>query len=142
MRPASCGHPHWQRSRVQARRSVHLLKLTRTWPRTSAPQEKPCRGKAGDGLGASWLSIASDGLPDVSRKSRYPGSKEPSAERPDQVPTASGACILRNIAITDSATFLPVLGFSDGMFSIESVNRALSESTSMEWQFRVTDGSA
>jgi hypothetical protein len=25
----------------------------------------------------------------------------------DQVPTASGACILRSIAITDSATFLP-----------------------------------
>src|SRR4051812_24848417 len=60
----------------------------------------------------------------------------------DQVPTASGECILRSAAITDSATFLPVFGFSDGMFSIDSVKRELSESTSMVWQFRVTAGSA
>ena len=37
-----------------------------------------------------------------------------------QVPTESGACSLRKAAITERATFLPVFGFSDGTFSIES----------------------
>ena len=40
----------------------------------------------------------------------------------------------------DSATILPVLGFSEGTFSIESVKRAASASTSITWQFRVTVG--
>ena len=42
----------------------------------------------------------------------------------------------------ESATILPVLGFSDGTFSIESVNEAESASTSMTWQLRVLVGSA
>src|SRR5262249_22931917 len=58
------------------------------------------------------------------------------------VPTRNGAASLRNTAITESATIRPVFGFSDGMFSIESVNRAESASTSIEWQLRVTPGSA
>src|SRR6266436_72254 len=58
------------------------------------------------------------------------------------VPTRSGALSLRSAAMTESAVIRPVLGFSDGMFSIENENRAESESTSMEWQFRVTAGSA
>ncbi len=36
----------------------------------------------------------------------------------------------------------PVFGFSEGMFSIASENRAESESTSIRWQLRVTPGSA
>ena len=58
------------------------------------------------------------------------------------VPTRSGAPSLRSAAMTDSAVIRPVLGLSDGIFSIENEKRAESESTSMEWQFRVTAGSA
>ena len=45
------------------------------------------------------------------------------------MPTLSGALSLRNIAITESATILPVFGFSEGTLSIESVKRAESAST-------------
>src|SRR5262249_61701190 len=58
------------------------------------------------------------------------------------VPTRSGALSLRSAAITDSAVIRPVLGFSDGMFSIASEKRAESASTSMLWQLRATAGSA
>src|SRR5262249_12341687 len=58
------------------------------------------------------------------------------------VPTRRGALSLRSAAMTDSAVMRPVLGLSDGIFSIENEKRAESESTSMEWQFRVTVGSA
>src|SRR5713226_8977011 len=58
------------------------------------------------------------------------------------VPTRSGALSLRSAAMTESAVIRPVLGFSDGMFSIENEKWAESESTSMEWQFRVNAGSA
>src|SRR5262249_55365671 len=58
------------------------------------------------------------------------------------VPTRSGALSLRKAAITDSAVILPVLGFSDGIFSIASEKRAESASTSILWQLRVTEGSA
>src|ERR1043165_10168817 len=57
-------------------------------------------------------------------------------------PTRSGAVSLRSAAITDRALILPVLGFSDGMFSIASEKRAESASTSMLWQLRETAGSA
>src|SRR5262249_34609019 len=60
----------------------------------------------------------------------------------DQVPTRSGAFIFRSSARIDSATILPVFGFSDGTFSIDNENRAESASTSMVWQLRVTPGSA
>jgi hypothetical protein len=43
----------------------------------------------------------------------------------------SGAFSLRRQAITDRAVISPVLGFSDGMFSIAIENRAESESTSI-----------
>src|SRR4051794_7572597 len=46
-----------------------------------------------------------------------------------QVPMRSGAFILRNAAITDSAVMRPVLGFSEGMFSIDIDSRAESDST-------------
>jgi len=36
----------------------------------------------------------------------------------------------------------PVLGFSEGMFSIDIEKRAESDSTSMRWVLRVTVGSA
>ena len=49
---------------------------------------------------------------------------------------------MRSAAITESATFLPVFGFSEGMFSIVIENVAESDSTSMMWQLRVTAGSA
>ena len=49
----------------------------------------------------------------------------------DQVPTRNGAVSLRKVAMTESATIFPVLGFSDGTFSIENVKCAESESTSM-----------
>src|ERR1044072_5924538 len=58
------------------------------------------------------------------------------------VPTRSVAPSLRNVASTESATMRPVLGFSDGTFSIDSVNEAESASTSITWQFRVLAGSA
>src|SRR5437868_13631563 len=54
-----------------------------------------------------------------------------------QVPTRRGAASLRSVARTESATILPVLGLSDGTFSIESVNDAESASTSIVWQLRV-----
>jgi len=47
------------------------------------------------------------------------------------VPTHSVARCLRSSAITDSAVINPVLGFSDGMFSMPIENRAESASTSM-----------
>src|SRR5437764_15435636 len=59
-----------------------------------------------------------------------------------QVPTRSGAASLRKQASADSAAILPVRGFSDGIFSIDSVERAESESTSMVWQLRSMFGSA
>src|SRR5215510_735011 len=59
-----------------------------------------------------------------------------------QVPTRSGALSLRSAARTESAVIRPVLGFSDGIFSIDRVNRAESLSTSMVWQLRSTAGSA
>src|ERR1043166_2368964 len=58
------------------------------------------------------------------------------------VPTRSGAASLRKVASTESATILPVFGFSDGTFSIESVNDAESASTSIRWQLRVLLGPA
>ena len=42
------------------------------------------------------------------------------------VPTRNGAASFRNVAMIDSATIFPVLGFSEGTFSIESVNDAES----------------
>ena len=45
------------------------------------------------------------------------------------VPTCSGEVSLRNAAITESAVMRPVLGFSDGTFSIDIVNEAESAST-------------
>src|SRR5579871_5155570 len=67
--------------------------------------------------------------------------------RPDSlltpyVPTRNGAWSLRSVAITDNATMRPVLGFSDGTFSIVNENRAASASTSMKGQFLTTAGSA
>src|SRR5438045_2967303 len=47
------------------------------------------------------------------------------------VPTHSGAASFRNVAMIESATIFPVFGFSDGTFSIDSVKRAESASTSM-----------
>src|SRR5262245_53425724 len=58
------------------------------------------------------------------------------------VPTRNDAPSLRKVASTDSATMRPVLGFSEGTFSIESVKDAESASTSITWQFRVLVGSA
>src|ERR1700686_568932 len=58
------------------------------------------------------------------------------------VPTLNGACNLRRAARTESAVMRPVLGLSEGMFSIVSVNRAESESTSIVWQLRSRVGSA
>ena len=49
---------------------------------------------------------------------------------------------LRRAASTESAVIRPVLGFSEGTFSIDSVKRAQSLSTSMVWQLRSTVGSA
>jgi hypothetical protein len=45
------------------------------------------------------------------------------------VPTRNGACSLRKAASADSAVILPVFGFSEGTFSIESEKRAESAST-------------
>jgi hypothetical protein len=52
-----------------------------------------------------------------------------SIEDSAQVPTCSGEVSLRNAAITESAVIRPVFGFSEGMFSIDIVNEAESEST-------------
>lgn len=46
-----------------------------------------------------------------------------------QVPTRKAPRILRSIATTLCATMRPVLGFSEGMFSMVIVKRAESEST-------------
>jgi len=59
-----------------------------------------------------------------------------------QLPTLSGACILRKQAIRLSAVMRPVLGLSDGTFSIVMLNEALSASTWMLCVLRVTVGSA
>src|SRR6202158_1125745 len=59
-----------------------------------------------------------------------------------QVPIRSGAVSLRSAAITDSAVMRPVLGFSEGMFSIDIMKQAESDSTLIWWQFRATAGSA
>ena len=66
----------------------------------------------------------------------------PAINAASQVPTRNGACSLRNAAMTESAVIRPVLGFSEGMFSMVNVNLAESASTSMLWQFRSTAGSA
>src|ERR1043165_1681756 len=50
----------------------------------------------------------------------------------DHVPTRSGACSLRSAARTERAVIRPVLGFSDGTFSIANVKRAEAASTSIE----------
>ncbi len=47
------------------------------------------------------------------------------------VPTLVGAPIFRNSAITLNAVMRPVLGFSEGMFSMVMVNIAESDSTLM-----------
>ena len=48
-----------------------------------------------------------------------------------QVPTRTGDVNLRNSAITLCAVIRPVLGFSDGMFSMVMLKLAESDSTSM-----------
>jgi hypothetical protein len=53
------------------------------------------------------------------------------AQKTSHVPTRNGAASFRNVAMIESATILPVLGFSEGTFSIESVNEAESASTSI-----------
>ena len=68
-------------------------------------------------------------------------SADPAAEKQATSEIASrsnphGAWSLRKAAITDRAVMRPVLGFSEGTFSIERANRAASLSTSMVWQFR------
>src|SRR3984957_1752170 len=47
-----------------------------------------------------------------------------SLENAFQVPTRSPARCFRSSAITDNAVMRPVLGFSEGMFSIDIENRA------------------
>jgi hypothetical protein len=47
------------------------------------------------------------------------------------VPTRSGAFILRKVASTESATIRPVLGFSEGTFSIDMLKLAESDTTSI-----------
>src|SRR5262249_51365094 len=59
-----------------------------------------------------------------------------------QVPTRRGERSLRRAASTESAVIRPVRGLSEGIFSIETVKRAESLSTSTVWQLRSTDGSA
>jgi len=49
--------------------------------------------------------------------------------RAPQVPILRGALSLRRAASTDSAVILPVLGFSEGIFSMARVKRAESAST-------------
>src|SRR5947209_7809614 len=78
----------------------------------------------------------------ICRSAAAEGGPLPVRRRLTQLPTRNGVWILRNAARTDSAVIRPVLGFSEGMFSIETVNRAESLSISMVWQFRSTDGSA
>ena len=60
----------------------------------------------------------------------------------ERVPTRNGAWSFLRQAITDKAVISPVLGFSDGIFSIVIENRAESASTSIRWVLRVTVGSA
>jgi hypothetical protein len=45
------------------------------------------------------------------------------------VPVRSGVVSLRSAAITESAVMRPVLGFSEGMFSIDVERQAESDST-------------
>src|SRR5215471_1825688 len=99
----------------------------------------------------SGLASASLRRPGMTRLTEHISIKRPASSRPAKaffrsttsyVPTRSGTFSLRSAAMTESAVIRPVLGFSDGTFSIENENRAESESTSMEWQFRVTAGSA
>src|SRR5262249_11815113 len=59
-----------------------------------------------------------------------------------QVPTRRGERSLRRAASTESAVIRPVRGLSEGIFSIETVKRAESLSTSTVWQLRSTDGLA
>ncbi len=59
------------------------------------------------------------------------------------VPTISGPTSRLRVATTLLATSRPVRGFASlGMFSISRVKRALSASTTMRWQLRLTPGSA
>src|SRR5690349_21242907 len=58
------------------------------------------------------------------------------------VPTHSAARCLRSKAMTDSGVIRPVLGFSEGTFSIVIVKRAASDSTSIRCVLRLTVGSA
>src|SRR6267142_1112646 len=61
---------------------------------------------------------------------------------PVQVPTRTEARSLRILATTDKAVIRPVVGFSDGIFSIDMENLAESDSTSMQCVLRVNEGYA
>ena len=57
-----------------------------------------------------------------------------------RIPPAAARPIFRKYEITDSAVMRPVLGLSDGTFSIDIENAAESESISMRWVLRVSEG--
>src|ERR1700738_5631977 len=65
----------------------------------------------------------------------HPVTRRRRTEDNRQVPIRRGAVSLRSAAITGSAVMRPVLGFSEGMFSIDIMKQAESDSTLILWQF-------
>src|SRR5436190_22969255 len=91
---------------------------------------------------AAYLIRTSLTLRSAFRRPGLPVPPEKTRQTERYVPTLSGEWSFRRAATTESAVIRPVLGFSEGIFSIARVNRAESLSTSMVWQLRSMVGSA